>query len=40
MNFLQTNKMKHCVATAKDIHYNSLDIYNDGNCDTISGTVL
>ena len=40
MNFLQTNKMMHCVATGKDIYYNSLDIYCDGNCDTISGAVL
>ena len=29
MNFLKTNKMMHCVATGKDIYYNSLDINRD-----------
>ena len=40
MNFLQTNKMMHCVATGKDICYNSLDIYCYVNRDAISEAVL
>ena len=44
MNFLQTNKMMHCVATGQDIyyniHYNSSDISCDVNHDAISGAVL
>ena len=33
MNFLRTNKMMHCVATGKDISYNSSDINCDVNHD-------
>ena len=40
MNFLQTNKMMHCVTTGKDIYYNSSDTYCDINCDAVSGAVL
>ena len=40
MNFLQTNKMMHFVATRKYIYYKSLDIYCDVNRDAISGAVL
>ena len=40
MNLLRTNKMMHCVATGKDIYYNSSDIYRDVNHDAISGAVL
>ena len=40
MNFLRTNKMMYCVATGKEIYYNSLNTYRDVNHDAISGAVL
>ena len=40
MNFLQTNKMMHHVATGKNIYYKSSDIYRDVNHDAVSGAVL
>ena len=32
--------MMHCVATGKDIYYNSLDMYRDVDRDAISRAVL